>query len=83
MRADYSLHMMKITADAAQLLITLSYDQECMAGPPFSVSDEEVTALYGDHYPVQKVTESDIIEHEPHFAAKGLSAMQQTLYLLK
>ena len=83
MRADYSLYMMKITAYAAQLLITLSYDQGRMAGPPFSVSDEEVAALYGAHYPVQKITESDIIEHEPHFAAKGLSTMQQILYLLK
>lgn len=83
MRRNYAAHMSKITAYASQLLMTLNYDQSCMAGPPFSVPDQEVEALYGGSYPIQKIVESDIIEHEPHFASKGLSYLNQALYQLK
>lgn len=83
MRREYARHMSHITAYASQLLMTLNYDQQCMSGPPFSVTSEEVEALYGGCYPIQKIVESNIIEHEPHFAAKGLSYLNQALYQLK
>jgi len=83
MRQDYAKHMGKITGYAPQLLITLEYDQAVMSGPPFSVTAAEVEGLYGGTYPIQKIAASDIIEHEPHFASKGLNSMLQAVYRLK
>jgi len=50
MRTQYALHLMAITAKARQLLITLDYDQQMMDGPPFSVTANEVTKHYNEHY---------------------------------
>lgn len=49
-RAQYATHVMEITHQAPQFLITFEYDQELMAGPPFSVSASEVHRLYSDRY---------------------------------
>ena len=83
MRLDYAKHLAKITQYASQLLITLDYDQTVAGGPPFAVSSEEVEALYGGTYPIQLIEEADIIEQEPRFKAKGLSAFHQRAYKLK
>jgi thiopurine S-methyltransferase len=83
MRLEYAQHLAKITQYAAQLLITLDYDQAVAGGPPFAVSTEEVEALYGGTYPIQLIEEADIIEQEPRSKAKGLTAFYQRAYKLK
>lgn len=50
LRARYAAHLMPLTGTAPQLLICYDYDQSALAGPPFSISDEEVRRHYGDHY---------------------------------
>ncbi|HEY9647044.1 MAG TPA: hypothetical protein V6C88_11770, partial [Chroococcidiopsis sp.] len=50
MRSRYTAHLMAITNSAPQLLICYEYDQSLMAGPPFSISHEEVNQHYGDRY---------------------------------
>ncbi|HEY9648626.1 MAG TPA: thiopurine S-methyltransferase [Chroococcidiopsis sp.] len=50
MRGRYTAHLMAITNRAPQLLICYEYDQSLMAGPPFSISREEVNQHYGDRY---------------------------------
>jgi len=37
---------------APQLLITLNYDQSKKAGPPFSISEEQLQQYYGSHYQI-------------------------------
>lgn len=49
-RVRYSAHLAKITNQAPQLLITFEYDQSKMAGPPFSISAEEVSQHYKDTF---------------------------------
>ncbi len=51
MRRRYAAHLDAITQGAPQLLVTLAYDQERMAGPPFSVDENEVGRLYGAREP--------------------------------
>jgi thiopurine S-methyltransferase len=46
MRVRYAAHMQKLAPMAPQLLITFDYDQSGFEGPPFSVSEAEVRALY-------------------------------------
>ena len=50
MRRAYAAHVTLITGSAAQLLISFDYDQAEMAGPPFSVPDEELRSLYGTDF---------------------------------
>ena len=83
MRLEYAQHLAKITQYAAQLLITLDYDQSIAGGPPFAVPTAEVEALYGGTYPIQLLEEADIIEEEPRFKAKGLTSFYQRAYKLK
>ena len=49
-RRDYARHLITITKNAPLLLITFKYDQQIMAGPPFSVSEHEVLSHFNDHY---------------------------------
>ncbi|MEO7774297.1 MAG: thiopurine S-methyltransferase [Steroidobacteraceae bacterium] len=51
MRRCYAAHLTRITRGAPQLLVALEYDQQAVAGPPFSVEADEVRALYGDRKP--------------------------------
>jgi thiopurine S-methyltransferase len=46
-RPAYAAHLSALAAGAPQLLVTFDYDQALMEGPPFSVTEEEVRALYG------------------------------------
>lgn len=55
MRQDYAPHLIEITRNAPQFLITFTYDQTQMEGPPFSVTAEEVHALYDDRYTIHDV----------------------------
>ena len=82
LRARYARHMQTLTHRARQLLITLEYDQQQMAGPPFSVDQGEVETRYGDHYRVTSLSRKMILDHEPVFREKGLSALYENAFLL-
>jgi thiopurine S-methyltransferase len=60
MRHRFVAHLMKITNGAPQLLISYVYDQSLMAGPPFSVSNEEVNHHYGDNYKLTLISSKDL-----------------------
>lgn len=82
MRSRYAAQLVSLSSAAPQLLITLSYDQQRMDGPPFSVDLALITALYQDHYNIAVVSNEDIIKHELRFAEKGLAALHQLCSLL-
>ena len=64
------------------LLITLTYPENEMDGPPFSVSENEVNELYRDNFKIDKLTAKNILEDEPRFKDKGLTALMETAYKL-
>lgn len=53
MRTDYAQHLMQISNQATQLLISFEYDQSVMAGPPFSISPQQLKDYYSKHYQLQ------------------------------
>ena len=55
MRHRYTAHLMEITDNAPQLLICYEYDQNLVAGPPFSISNEEVNQRYKDKYELNRI----------------------------
>ncbi len=60
MRDRYASHLIEITDGTPQLLITFDYDQRLVAGPPFSVSDEEVRRQYRDSYDLKLLATADV-----------------------
>lgn len=52
MRADYSTHIVKLSNNAPQLLITLNYDQSKKDGPPFSITQQQLHQYYSADYKI-------------------------------
>ena len=77
MREDYSQHLMDLSNCTKQLLITVHYDQREQAGPPFSVSGEEVSTHYGSRYSVKPLASAPI-----QGGLKGKCAADENAYLL-
>lgn len=84
MRKAYVQHVYARLSERYQgILITLDYAQEHMDGPPFSVPDNEVQTLYTPHADALVIDRRDILDKEPKFAERGLSALETVVYRLK
>lgn len=81
MRRAYAALMNRLLPQAPQLLITLEYPQTQMSGPPFSVLPDELQQLYADRT-IRLLERHDILAHEPRFAARGVTALHETVWEL-
>ena len=82
MRQDYADKMSELAQSAPKLLITLEYEQSKMDGPPFSVSESEVHALYKANYQVKQISAQDVLGDNEKFREKGLDYMNECIYQL-
>lgn len=83
MRANYTHHLLSILPPSTQiLLITLDYPQSEMSGPPFAVSEDEVKELYCKRTKICHVAQFDVLERYPRFQERGLSQLQENIFLL-
>lgn len=71
-----------LPAHSLGLLITLEYAQCEMAGPPFSVDEDEVRSGFAPRREVTLLERRDILDDEPSFAARGLRALHTAVYRL-
>lgn len=78
MRRLYAAHLTKVTGKSPQLLVCYAYDQSLMDGPPFSVSNDEVTQLYDESYDLTLVATIDLPEK-----LKGKCAAQENTWMLR
>ncbi len=80
MRPEYVRHTKSLLKPgAAQLLVTLEYDQDIVAGPPFSVQPDEVRRYWGE---IQCIDSSDCIESvPPKFRDGGLSEVIESVWI--
>ena len=78
MRKRYTAHLMAITHIAPQLLISFEYDQDLMAGPPFSVSGAEINRHYADNYHLTLAESIDVVG-----GLKGKCAAMENIWLLR
>lgn len=85
MRQNYVFHMKSLVGVVPQLLITLSYEQAQMDGPPFSVSSEEVNRLYGDDYlgAAAPVVTEDVLAKNVRFADRGVRRLDEHVFVLQ
>lgn len=72
-----------LPVDCRGLLVTLEYPQHEMAGPPFSVVEAEVQALYGAAWKVDVLERREILAQQPKFAADGVTALETVAYRLR
>jgi thiopurine S-methyltransferase len=61
MRPAYADLLAQITGAAPQFVVTFSYDQTQMAGPPFSVTADMIAALYGQKYTLTAL-QTDVVQ---------------------
>lgn len=64
------------------LLVTLDYPQHEKTGPPFSVDESEVHALFDRDWRIDLLERRDILAEQPGFIADGVSALQTAAYRL-
>ncbi len=72
-----------LPAGCQGLLITVEYPQEEKAGPPFSVTQSEVEALFAAPWRHTLLERRDILDQEPRFREEGLSALETAVYRLR
>lgn len=76
-RAQYTTHLMALTHAVPQLVICFVYDQTLQAGPPFSVTAEEVKQHYQPQYDLA------LLANEPvDGGLKGICPATEQVWLL-
>ena len=83
-RARYAVHLQNILpAPVPMLLVTMEYPQTEMDGPPFSVEESEVRALYGTRYEIERLLDEDILAAEARMRERGLTRLREKVYRLQ
>jgi len=83
MRPRYAAHLSSILPPQCPiLLVTMEYPDQQMQGPPFTVAEGEVEALFSDHYAIGKLAQTDILDQMPRFRDRGLTALTEKVFLL-
>ena len=72
-----------LPAGCRGLLVTLEYPQGEKQGPPFSVPEAEVRALYGSAWDIAVLERRDILAGQPGFVAEGVTALDTVAYRLE
>ncbi len=78
-RVAYKKKMLELVPVATpMLMVTLSYNQSQMAGPPFSVPVNEITELYQPEYQVEMLQSCEQIDERPRWKERGLESLIET-----
>ncbi len=65
------------------LLITLEYPEHEKSGPPFTVTEDELRALYDCDWNIDLLTRQDILAEQPGFVAEGVTSLGTAAYRLR
>ncbi len=80
-RVRYAEHLTSLLpTGAVVLLVTFSYDQAEMQGPPFSVPEAEVTSLFANSFDIEHLATENYLNDG--MRANGLSAFDAHAYKL-
>ncbi len=84
LRQQYTRRLTELMEPGTKmLLITIEYPQEDMQGPPFSVPEHEVRALYESDFSIRLLAREDVMEENERFRERGLSELDEVVYLLE
>lgn len=83
MRSAYAQHVSRLLPSTARgLLVSFDYDQNEMQGPPFSVPEAQVRALWEPAVQVTHLADHDILQDEPRMRERGLTHLHEHVYAL-
>jgi len=83
LQARYARHLLTLLPHRPpMLLITFEYQQEAMAGPPFSTPEKPVREWFGDQYAIETLAANEIIEEVPGLKSRGLDSLIEKAYRL-
>ena len=82
MRVDYMRLLSQVLPTGAGLLVTLDYQQELLAGPPFSVADDEVRHGFAG-WQVEALEAQEVISQSPKFLQAGVKSLVERVYRVK
>jgi len=84
MQPAYAEHMAGLLDPGTRsLVVTMDYPQEEMRGPPFSVTFDDVRRLFGSQFVIERLHSEDCLAREPRFRKKGLTRLEEHVYLLQ
>ncbi len=84
MRAAYINKLVDLLRpDGQLLLITLEYPAELHQGPPFSISESEVEALFSSRFTVERLASEVLTKQSQGFSRRGLLGSTEVVYRLK
>lgn len=78
MRLAYTKHLLDLSHNAPQLLITYEYDQNVVDGPPFSISQAEVEQHYAGAYAIEVLHTAEV-----EGGMKGKTSATEAVYYLR
>lgn len=83
MRRRYVAHLGRLfPKPIAALLLTMEYEQDRRPGPPFSVGQAEVRALYSGSHQVERLHSHDAFSLQSPWAQMGLTWLLERVYRL-
>lgn len=65
------------------LLLGLDYNQSEMSGPPFSIPEARVRALFGEHFDIETLDKRDGLAKSDNLAKRGVTRLEEATYLMK
>lgn len=81
LRARYAPHLASFAERGARLLlVTLVFDGPPV-GPPHSVSDDEVRALFGPHFSLERLADHDVLDESPRIRERGVTFVRERVWL--
>ena len=81
-RRKYADHLISFLDPAGRiLLITLEYNQNQMAGPPYSVPGEEIESLFSPLGSLKLLETCDVLDDR--FRKKGLTQLLEHVFLIE
>lgn len=79
-RARYATHLHgRLEPGAFELLVTVDYAQEKIAGPPFAVGDEEVESLFPELRCIER--NEDVENSPPKFRSAGVESLVESVWV--
>jgi thiopurine S-methyltransferase len=73
----------KLPSGCRGLLVTLEFPQEQKPGPPFSVPESEVRALFERDWTIEVLARRDMLAKNPSFVDAGVTSLDVVVYRLQ
>ncbi|KAL1524881.1 hypothetical protein AB1Y20_019761 [Prymnesium parvum] len=80
-RPQYAEVLTSLICPGGKVLL-VAVEHEPFFGPPFSLTHEQVTTLFSDHFEVQLLQREDTLDKEPSWRERGATKFEEVAYLL-